>query len=105
MAGLGQKYKSWNEKTFANAMFPDSTACCSRRTKIGQVRLVGPKPGNPMRAVLTAGAVVAALALAAGTATESAAMTAANAASGFRRDIIDRASLGAGRPGLPLVDC
>jgi uncharacterized membrane protein len=56
-----------------------------------------------MEAVRTAGAVVAALALVAGTARARAAVTAAKAARGFRRDMIGRASCSAGRPGLPPI--
>src|ERR1700760_3343549 len=78
-----------SERTFAHTVFPDSVANRSWPTRIRHGSEPDTRsPPAPIDAVGTAGTVVVALALAAGTARASVAVTAANAARGFRRDMV-----------------
>jgi hypothetical protein len=81
------------ERKFAHTVFPVSSAAWMWRTRIQQGSDPGTRrPPTMIGAVRAAGAVFTVLALAAGTARASAAVTAANAARGFRRDMSGRTS-------------
>src|SRR3954452_13900561 len=88
---------------FAKMGFPASSAALSWKTNMLQSAAEGVYTGlTTGLGTAGPGPNVAALALAAGTARASAAVTAANAARGFR-DMIGRASCSAGRPELPPI--